>query len=68
MNLDEKIQSGMNRLRREIKGNAHLTNKLYVMATYHEVRRYKSRLSAEDQDYLKVADHIIRNNLEWKNP
>lgn len=68
MNLDEKIQNGLDRLRREIKGNAHLTDKLYVMSTYHEVRKYKSYLSEEDQDYLKVVDHIIQNNLEWKNP
>jgi hypothetical protein len=68
MNIDDKIKQRMDRLQREMEANAHLTEKLVVMDLYYSVRKFWSRLSDEDRDYLQAVGYALEENMEWKLP
>ena len=68
MNIDDKIKQRMDRLQREMEANAHLTEKLVVMDLYYSVRKFWSRLSDEDRDYLQAVEYALAENVQWKLP
>lgn len=65
MTIDEKIKSRMDRLQRCMESNAHLIEKLETMALYYSVRKFWSRLSDEDRDYLHAVEDALENNTRW---
>lgn len=64
--LDEKIKKRMDKLQRYMESNAHLIEKLEVMALYHSCRKYWSRLNDEDRDYLHAVEYALEHNQKWK--
>jgi hypothetical protein len=68
MNIDDKIKQRMDRLQREMEANAHLTETLAVMELYYSVRKFWSRLSDEDRDYLHAVEYALAENVQWKLP
>lgn len=66
MKLDDKIEDRMNELQNAMKWNAHLNETLYVMDLYYSVRKFWSRLSEEDRDFLHGVEYALEHKTEWK--
>lgn len=65
MNVDEKIKTRMDKLQKCMEENVHLYEKLYVMDLYYSAKKYWSRLSEEDKDYLHAVEYALENNSKW---
>jgi hypothetical protein len=66
--FDDKIKATMDELQLCMEQNAHLNETLYVMELYWSVRKFWSRLSDEDKDYLEGVSVALEKKLEWKLP
>lgn len=66
MNIDDKIKKRMDELQRAMENNAHLYETLYVMEVYYSIRKFWSRLSDEDRDYLHAVEYALNEKIEWK--
>ena len=65
MDLDDKIKKRMDELQTAMEANAHLYETLYVMELYYNVRKFWSRLSDEDRDYLHGVEYALEHKMEW---
>lgn len=65
MNIDDKINKRMDELQNAMKHNAHINETLYVMDLYYSVRKFWTRLSEEDRDFLQGVEYALEHKTEW---